>query len=153
LGAMRDDAQLSLRDVAQLMVTVSDNAATDAILDRIGLDAVQRVVRENGLPATAVVSSSRAQYDLLVDDLARSGLTLAQALADPDALAAFRVLDPACTNRSTPRDMTTLLARIWHDEAASPTACEDMRRMLRLQVCRHRLASGFPSDGVRVAGK
>lgn len=28
-----------------------------------------------------------------------------------------------------------------------------MRRMLRLQVCRHRLASGFPGDDVRVAGK
>ncbi len=25
--------------------------------------------------------------------------------------------------------------------------------MLRLQVCRHRLASGFPADNVRVAGK
>lgn len=25
--------------------------------------------------------------------------------------------------------------------------------MLRLQVCRHRLASGFPTDDVRVAGK
>lgn len=28
-----------------------------------------------------------------------------------------------------------------------------MRRVLRLQVCRHRLGSGFPSDDVRVAGK
>jgi beta-lactamase class A len=28
-----------------------------------------------------------------------------------------------------------------------------MRRLLRLQVCRHRLASGFPTDDVLVSGK
>jgi beta-lactamase class A len=49
--------------------------------------------------------------------------------------------------------MTTLLARIWRDEAASAPACDEMRRVLRLQVCRHRLGSGFPTDDVRVAGK
>jgi beta-lactamase class A len=49
--------------------------------------------------------------------------------------------------------MTTLLSRIWRDEAAGAAACDEMRRMLRLQVCRHRLGSGSPSDDVRVAGK
>ncbi len=49
--------------------------------------------------------------------------------------------------------MTRLLAAIWWEEAASPEACRDMRRMLTLQVCRHRLAAGFPDDEVRVAAK
>jgi len=74
-------------------------------------------------------------------------------LADPEALLGFRVLDPATANRSTPRDMTALLARIWRDEAGSAAGCDEMRRVLRLQVCRHRLGSGFPGDDVRVAGK
>jgi beta-lactamase class A len=68
-------------------------------------------------------------------------------------VAAFKVFDPQISNRSTPRDMTTLLARIWRDEAASPAGCQEMRRVLRLQVCRHRLASGFPSSDAQVAGK
>ena len=153
LGAMHDDAELSLRDLALLMITISDNAAADAVLATVGVDAVQRTVAELGLTRTAVVASGRDQYDTLVDDLAHSGLSLTQALADPAALSRFRVLDPARTNRSTPRDITTLLARIWRDEAASPAACGEMRRVLRLQVCRHRLASGFPADDVRVAGK
>jgi beta-lactamase class A len=49
--------------------------------------------------------------------------------------------------------MTTLLSHIWRDDAASAAGCEEMRRVLRLKVCCHRLGSGFPSDDVRVAGK
>ncbi|WP_143261680.1 serine hydrolase, partial [Allokutzneria sp. NRRL B-24872] len=37
--------------------------------------------------------------------------------------------------------------------AASPESCAAMRRLLALQVWPHRLASGFPFDDVRVAGK
>jgi beta-lactamase class A len=49
--------------------------------------------------------------------------------------------------------MTSLLAAIWNDVAASAGACAEMRRLLRLQVWPHRLASGFPSDAFTVAGK
>ena len=153
LGVMSDEAELSLRDLALLMVTVSDNAAADAVLDHVGLDAVRRAVADLGLVATEVVASSGALNTALTDDLVRSGRGLARALADPGAASAFRVFDPEVSNRSTPRDMTTLLSRIWRDEAASAEACEEMRRLLRLQVCRHRLASGFPSDDVVVAAK
>jgi beta-lactamase class A len=153
VGAMHDDAELSLRDLALLMITISDNAAADAVLEQVGLDAVQETLRELGLADTRVMASCADQLDALAEDFARSGLSLTQALADPAAVSGFRVLDPDTTNRSTPRDMTTILSRIWRDEAASPPACREIRRMLRLQVCRHRLASGFPADDVLVAGK
>lgn len=155
LGAMHDEARLSLQDLALLMITISDNAAADAVVERVGLDAVQQAVDDLGLTRTVIASSCRDQYDALIDDLSKCGLTLAQALADPAALARFQVLDPtaATTNRSTPRDVTRLLSRIWRDEAASAAGCNEMRRVLRLQACRHRLASGFPSGDALVAGK
>lgn len=153
LGAMQDEATLTLRDLALLMITISDNAAADAVLDHIGLPAVHETLDALGLARTVIAASSSDLNAALADDFVRSGLGVTQALADPATMAGFRVLDPALCNSSTPRDMTTLLARIWRDEAASPTACGDMRRVLRLQVCRHRLASGFPTDAVRVAGK
>jgi beta-lactamase class A len=153
LGAMLDDARLSLRDLALLMITVSDNAAADAVLERVGLDAVRETIRALGLSNTDVVASSGDIYDALVSDLARDGRPLAVALADPAAVATFRALDPASTNRSTPRDVTTLLTAIWQDTAARPEACTEMRRALRLQLLRHRLASGFPADDIVVAGK
>jgi beta-lactamase class A len=153
LGLMHDDAELSLRDLALLMITISDNAAADAVLAHVGLAAVEDTIRALGLTRTRIVASSGDLSSTLADDFVRSGLGVTQALADPGAVSRFRVLDPATSNHSTPRDMTTLLTRIWRDEAASPEACGEMRRALRLQLHRHRLASGFPTDDVRVAGK
>jgi beta-lactamase class A len=49
--------------------------------------------------------------------------------------------------------MTTLLAGIWEDTAASADACREMRRLLGLQVSSHRLAAGFAADSARVAAK
>jgi len=153
VAALCDDAELSLRDLAQLMITLSDNAAADAVVDRLGFDAVTRTLADLGLRSTSIGYACRDLHAALAEDLARSGTTLARAMGDPAALAGLRVLDPATTNRSTPREMTALLAAIWRDEAAGPAACAAMRRVLGLQIWPHRLASGFPADDVAVAGK
>jgi beta-lactamase class A len=153
VGAMHDDVTLSLRDLALLMITVSDNAAADAVLDHVGFDALDETLRALGLTDTRVVESSGRINTTLSGDLVRSGLAPASALADAGAVANFRSLDPQSGNVTTPRDMTTLLASIWRDEAATPAACAEMRRTMRLQAYRQRIAAGFPSDDVQVAGK
>ncbi len=68
-------------------------------------------------------------------------------------MSRLRALDPARSNRSTPRDMTRLLGAVWRDEACTPEHGAAMRRIMGLQVWPHRLASGFPFDDVHVAGK
>jgi beta-lactamase class A len=123
------------------------------VLARLDLAAVARTLDELGLRHTSVVHSCRATRAALAGDLRREAVGLAQALADPAVLSRLRVLDPAATNRSTPRDMTALLVALWRDGAASPGACAAMRDVLRLQVWPHRLSSGFPADDVLVAGK
>ena len=40
LSLFRDQATMSLRDLVVLMLTISDNAATDVLMNRIGLAAV-----------------------------------------------------------------------------------------------------------------
>ncbi len=81
-----------------------------------------------------------------------TGPTGARALTDPHVITRLRALDPARTNRSTPRDMTRLLGAVWRDEACPPEYGAAVRRVLGLQVWPHRLASGFPFDDVHVAG-
>nr|WP_223245239.1 serine hydrolase [Streptomyces sp. CBMA156] len=150
LAAMLDTARLSLRDLAYLMMTVSDNAAADLLLDRVGLETVNRTTARLGLDATRAVESFGAMLAGVRQDAGPAG---ARALADPHVIARLRALDPARSNRSTPRDMTRLLRAVWRDEACTPEHGAAIRRVMGLQVWPHRLASGFPFDDVHVAGK
>ncbi|MEV7603096.1 serine hydrolase [Kitasatospora sp. NPDC089797] len=147
LAAMLDPARLSLRDLAYLTVAVSDNAAADLLWDEIGLDTVNRTMADLGLSRTVAVHHMRDLIGALAED------TGPDSPVDPAVVARLRVLDPAFTNHSTPRDMTALLAAVWHGDACPGDHGAALRRLLGLQVWPHRLASGFPFDDVRVHGK
>ncbi|MEV7966447.1 serine hydrolase [Sphaerisporangium sp. NPDC088356] len=148
LAVMLDDATLSLRDLAYLMIAVSDNAAADVVARRVGLDAVNAMLAAWGLKDTWIEHDCRGLLAALEADAA----VLTEPL-DPRTVGRLRVLDPAYTNRSTPREMTRLLGMVWRDQAAGPEACAAIRRLLGLQVWPHRLASGFPYDDVVLSGK
>jgi beta-lactamase class A len=150
-----DPPVISLRDLALSMMTVSDNAATDLIFARVGREAVEQVIGDLGLAGTHVrhdmlggARHAAAQLNLPgLDDL-----DARLAGADPDAVRALAWLDPAHGNAVTARDMTTLLAAVWTDQVASPSACAMVRRMMAQQQNTQRLASGF-KDEVTVAAK
>jgi beta-lactamase class A len=148
LSAMLDDATLSLRDLAFLMITVSDNAAADELLARVGMGAVNDMLDSFGLRGTRVLQSCADSAASTVTDTGHGWPYL-----DPDDVDRLAVLDPARTNRSTPRESTALFEMIWRDEAASPESCAWMRGVLNRQVWPHRLAAGFPYDDVGVGGK
>lgn len=155
LSVMRDDVELSLRDLAVLMITVSDNTATDVLMARLGADRIQARVEALGLEQTDVRWSCAEILNTMRDDM---GLTDEQWL-DPateltrEMLDGNRSLDPLVAgNRSTPRQWAKLLRAIWVDEAAPAEACADMRSILKSQYAPHRLATGFP-DGVAIGSK
>lgn len=150
LAAMLDPVRVSLRDAAYLMTAVSDNAAADLLLGRIGLDGVNEATARLGLTRTLAVHTFRSLFATVREDAGPAG---ARALADPHVIARLRALDPARSNRSTPRDMTRLLGAVWRDEACVPEHGAAIRRLLGLQVWPHRMAAGFPFDDVHVAGK
>ncbi|MBF8171404.1 serine hydrolase [Streptomyces olivaceus] len=150
LAAMLDPVRLSLRDAAFLMMSVSDNTAADLLLRRVGRDAVNRTTSRLGLTRTRMAYGFGEMLATMREDAGPAG---ARALADPHVIARLRALDPARTNRGTPRDMTRLLGALWRDETCPPEYGAAMRRIMGLQVWPHRLASGFPFDDVHVAGK
>ncbi|WP_435246245.1 serine hydrolase [Streptomyces sp. NRRL F-5630] len=150
LAAMLDASRMSLRDLAYLMIAVSDNAAADLLLARVGLEEVNRTTRALGLRHTRAVESFAAMQEGMRED---AGPAAARALTDPLVLARLRALDPTHGNRSTPRELTRLLGAVWRDEFLPEAHGAAVRRLLGLQVWPHRLASGFPFDDVQVFGK
>ena len=67
LRHMHDVDRLSLRDLAMLAIIVSDNTATNRLIERIGVDRVGERLREWGCPKTRL---SRKMYDF---DAAKRG--------------------------------------------------------------------------------
>jgi beta-lactamase class A len=153
ISGMRDEVEMSLRDLAFLMLTISDNAATDAVLARVGLDRVNETLRELGLTATELLNDCSTGIQQFAQDL---GFDSWDDLlrADPASLdfTEARMFQPERANHSTPREQTKLLQLIWRDEAGPPAACAEVRRMMALQLERGRLGSGFGAD-VLISGK
>ncbi|WP_344889289.1 serine hydrolase [Actinomadura meridiana] len=136
------------------MTPLDPNAAADAVLDRVGRDAVNDTCAALGLRETVVEVSGRDLHETLLADAGVDNVADVWAkLDEPGVRDRLRALDPARTSRGTPRGLTRLLSMVWRDEAAPPDGCAAMRRLFGLQVWPHRPASGFPYDDIVVSGK
>jgi len=152
LSVMVDDVDLSLRDLAYLMMSVSDNTATDVIMGIVGLDNINATLQDLGLEQTHLIGDCRELLGTFAEDTGLDRVDVNLSTVDPNVLGRWRSLDPAKTSRTTPAEMTRLLKLIWTDQAAPAEACAEIRRIMALQVWPHRLTSGFPS-GVTLAAK
>jgi beta-lactamase class A len=154
-----DPVTMSLRDLCTAMLTISDNAATDVVLERVTTEAVNRRLRHLGCGATVLVASIHESIDAMAGDLgfadyatllrAQAGELGAEAQAastDQNRIGSSRVLDPERASCTTARDMTRLVTAIWSDEGASPGACAELRRTMAQQLTR-RLAVAVPPGG------
>ncbi len=151
LSALLDDVEMSVRDLAQLMMSVSDNTATDVLLELVGCDAVNRRLAELGCERTHLVGGCATLFDTMSQD---AGLTPGQSLAGvaTERFVGSRATRPDATTRTTARDTTRLLQLIWTDRAGPPDACAEVRRIMALQVWPHRLRAGFAGD-VQIGAK
>lgn len=163
LSLLSDDVEVSVRDLVPLMLTISDNAATDALIDLCGVEAVNDHVRSLGLARTRLASNLRTMLDGMAEEAGFSDYRAVEGYEPqpgqvPSAeevqarLARSTALDPHVGSCTTAREMAELLHLIWSDQAAAPEACAALRRTMGRQLAGNRLASGFPST-VRIAAK
>ena len=113
LRHMRDVDRVSLRDLAMLAIIVSDNTATNRLIERIGIERVGERLREWGCPKTRL---SRKMYD-------------------------FEAATRGHENVMTPRETVSLLLRLQRgeceDRATSDAVlavleqCQDRTMLLR----------------------
>jgi beta-lactamase class A len=111
--------ELTLNDLIYLMISISDNTATNMLIRLAGLEAINRTMRELGM----------------------TGSNLSRAMRGRPALAE----EPE--NYATPNDYARAIAAILDGTAASPAACEAMQAMLERQQNARRIARHVPASG------
>jgi len=105
-----------IRDLMHLMIVVSDNTATNLILDRIGGNAVNQRMAQMGLKQTAVM---RKIMQTKPEDFTDEGRKPGN--------------DGWGTGRSCPRDMVILLEKLYRGQLVSKPASEEMITVLKRQ--------------------
>lgn len=126
LSKLSPGVEMSVRDAAVLMMTISDNSATNICIDLVGLDAINGTMRDLGLTQTTLL--------LRLGDR-RGGI------------------DARKMSVSTAGEMRRLFALIARHEAVSAEASEDMLRIMRRCDYRHELSALLPWNEMNMLGE
>jgi beta-lactamase class A len=106
-----------VRDLMMLMIVLSDNTATNLILDRIGGDAVNARMAKLGLIETRVMRK-------ILGKGTAAGITAEGAKPENKKWG---------LGRSSPREMVSLLERLYRGELVSKNASSEMLAILKKQ--------------------
>jgi beta-lactamase class A len=131
LRELHDGARLTLRDLAHLMIVLSDNSATNVLVERLGAARINETARGMGFPNTRIF---RPTF--------RDG----QPDVDPDLERQYGL------GMSTPREMAALMEAIAAGRAVNPDASREMRDILTRQQDRTMIPRRLPA-GTRTATK
>lgn len=137
LHLLSPGAALTWRDLVALMLAVSDNTATNLLIDRLGMDAVNLTAQALGLSATVL---QRKMMDFAARAAGRDNFTSA---ADTARLLTFLVLPSLGPGLNSPDAGANRLI--------SAAACRSLMDILEKQQFNHKLPALLP--GVRCAHK
>ena len=119
LGLTPGVTRLTLRDLATMMVAVSDNSATNVLISRVGMDNVNAMLESQGLHVTRL---RRKMMDLKAASEGRE-------------------------NVATPREMMTLLETIHRGKLLNKEMTEDFLKVLSTHK-ESSMLQGLPDDAV-----
>ena len=114
-----DGVRLPLQDVVHLMIVLSDNTATNMILERFTADAVNQYLDRIGIKTTRSLRKIRGEVTQLKS---ASGWSAAGKLPQNQKHG---------IGVSTPRDMVAILEMLERGEAVSPDASREMLAILK----------------------
>ncbi|MGH9331220.1 MAG: serine hydrolase, partial [Vicinamibacterales bacterium] len=121
---LHDGAELTVRDLIRLMIVVSDNTATNLLLERVGVPSVNARLAAYGLKDTRLFRPTFGK----------------KAEIDPELEREFGL------GMSTPRDMAALMEMIATGRAVSAGASKEMRAILESQQDARMLPRRLPFD-------
>jgi len=149
---------VSLRDLAALMMIVSDNTATDLVVEKVGMENINATLRQLGLERTVVVADCRdILFDLVgLNDLPdeEKTISLFEAKVRETGFGGSWSLGVEENDVTTPNEMLRLLELIVNGKAASRHSCDAiLETMRRCQTGDYRISKYLPRVGVDVAHK
>ncbi|MEE3258549.1 MAG: serine hydrolase [Candidatus Latescibacterota bacterium] len=160
-GALKwavDHPELSLRDYCRLMVSISDNVATDVLIDLLGLKAINGTMQELGY-ANLHTGANMTRFHYAMAGMAdapgspendRRMMERTKAEGVDHGSASFA--DDPANNLAAPGEMGELLGRLCRGEIASEEASAGMIEMLKLCADR-RMIPRYLAPGVETAHK
>jgi len=150
LTYLQDGLTPTVRDLLTLMIVISDNTATDMIMQRTGVEHINAFMHQLGLTDIHMASTIRGIFDAMYEDEDGSDpRRLFTALDRKKEALPIRREGQAFSsgpdnNVSTPRDMTRLLAMIFRGQVVDRTACNAMLTILLQQQLNARLPALLP---------
>ena len=147
LAFLREGLQPTIEDLLMLMIIVSDNTATDMVLDLIGgPQAVNASLRKLGFSEDEI-NITMSVHDLFEDvfytsECLLTGPEIAARLKETGVNLEGEVYRAGSTaNVATPRAMNRLNEMIFRGQAASREACDKMLDIMLHQTLNTRLPS------------
>ena len=137
LKLMEDEPELTLRDYCRLMISISDNMATDFLLGVVELDSVNAMLDALGFPNTRTsVTMGRYHYRMFgMDDVPcnRKNDEVQHERSQTHGIDFNSVSfqDSLENNVATPRGMGAILKGLYHGQIVSPSASAAMIKMLK----------------------
>ena len=125
LNRMHDGLEVTMRDLVELMIVLSDNTATNILIDRLGIDRVNATLEAEGLKVTR----------------------LRRKLFDKAGMKA------GLSNHVCAREIGLLLERMYAGALVSPEASAQMLEILRNQKLNGKMPFYLKPRGVACAHK
>ena len=152
--------KLKVRDYRTLMMMISDNTATDTIVNLVGKDNVNDTMLELGLQKTKISSCRDLLFDFIgLGDVVPENRTIqlweetVKKMLERTPSQPPRAKGKA-DNVSTPGEMMMLLEMIYKGEAASKGACDEIIGLMKkCQTGENRIWKYLPREKVELAHK
>jgi len=137
LQEMSDGTKVPLRDLIRYMILLSDNTATNLVLDHVPGNDVNATLAKLGIKDTRSLRK-------ILKGSTPGGIS--DAGRDP-ANAKFGI------GVATPKEMVTLLEHLYRGEIVSKEASDEMLGIMKKQIWRDGMPRRFDSIGIDVADK
>lgn len=148
---------LTLREYCRLMMVHSDNMATDLVIHKVGLEAVNRFLGELGLKNTRA-SMELGRWHYLIVGLADAPISRKNDARILEHMRAGKFddglgySDSLNNNVCGPRDIGSLLAKLYGGELASREDTGEMLDLMRASTHKRTIAK-YVREGIPVANK